>query len=300
MKTLFKWLFKGVLTLLLVSGIALIIYLLPAHLQIGRIAPELPSEASLRGLLKLEQGPTRISFLSTSTQVTTDGELGHNSVFIEWPNGDLFLIDPGMDRIQAQEFGALIQKMGPAEDPQIHGDIAELLGDDLERVKAVGFTHLHIDHVQGVTALCRAGANQAVVIQTSIQRNSHNMHTQEGAELVESSCLESTVLDSGESTLDRFPGLAMYPLGGHTPGSTLFAVAVNNRLLLFSGDITNSKTDLIEDRGKGFLYSYILVPENVTRSGELRHWLRKLDQQSDIDVVVSHDLGNMEAVLQAH
>ena len=25
--------------------------------------------------------------------------------------------------------------------------------------------------------------------------------------------------------IDQYPGLAMYPLGGHTPGSTLFAAA---------------------------------------------------------------------------
>ena len=49
-------------------------------------------------------------------------------------------------------------------------------------------------------------------------------------------------------------------IGGHTPGSTLFAVADGGRLLLFTGDITNSKADILENRGKGFVYSYLLVP----------------------------------------
>ena len=90
-------------------------------------------------------------------------------------------------------------------------------------------------------------------------------------------------------------GLGIAGLGGHTPGSTMFAVAVNGRLWLFSGDTTNSKADLLSDTGKGFLYSYLMVPEDTARTGELRRWFAGLDAKADMQVVVSHDLADIEA-----
>jgi hypothetical protein len=90
--------------------------------------------------------------------------------------------------------------------------------------------------------------------------------------------------------VEGFPGLGMVALGGHTPGSTLFAIAVRGRLWLLSGDIANSKADLVSDTGKGFLYSYLMVPENTGRTEMLRGWLTGLDAESDMTVLVSLDL----------
>ena len=46
----------------------------------------------------------------------------------------------------------------------------------------------------------------------------------------------------------------------------------------------------MNNKGKGFLYSGIFVPENTGRTEDLRLWLTGLDTHDDIDVVVSHDL----------
>lgn len=289
----------GIVVLLLL--VAVIIFLLPAHLQVRAVEPPLPTEESLRALLDLDTGPTRVSLLTTSSQRTGSGVLGHNSVVIEWANGEIVLIDAGMDEAAAVEFGELIGSMrGDAEQPEIYGNIAQLLGADIDRVKAVGFTHLHIDHSQGVVNFCAARGEGASLLQTTYQRDLHNFNTTEGAALIASSCLRQNIVEGdGLMQFARFPGLALYPLGGHTPGSTLFAVADGKRLLLFSGDITNSKADISNDQAKAFLYSYLLVPENNQRTAVLRDWLRNLDQQADIEVVVSHDLQNMQSVLPA-
>lgn len=93
--------------------------------------------------------------------------------------------------------------------------------------------------------------------------------------------------------VEGFPGLGVVALGGHTPGSTLFVIAVEGRVWLLSGDITNSKADLLSDTGKGFFYSYVLVPEHSARSGMLRSWLGRLDANRDMTVVVSHDLADI-------
>ena len=95
--------------------------------------------------------------------------------------------------------------------------------------------------------------------------------------------------------VDGFPGLGLVALGGHTPGSTLFAVAVGDHLWLLSGDISNSKTDLLNDIGKGFFYSYLVVPEHTGRSELLRPWLAALDAKADTTVIVSHDLPDIAA-----
>ena len=88
-------------------------------------------------------------------------------------------------------------------------------------------------------------------------------------------------------------------MGGHTPGSTLWAVAVDDKVLLFSGDITNSKHKLDADEGKGFLYSFIFVPEDTARTAELRAWLRELDAKPEFSVVVAHDIKQMASILPA-
>lgn len=285
--------------LVLVALLAM--FLVPQHLQVRQVSPALPSEQTLRALLEVPNGPTRVSFLTTSVQPSRMGVLSHNSVLVEWANGDMVLIDAGMDEQGATDFGELVKTMGPAEDVVVLGTVSEMLGDDVSRVKAVGFTHLHIDHTQGLLKLCRARGDGAVALQTRYQRKLQNFNTEEGAAIIAQSCLTQEVHDGeGLIDFDRFPGIAMYPLGGHTPGSTLFVVADAGRLLLFSGDTTNNKADILNDKSKSLIYSYLFVPENTSRTAQLRDWLRTLNQQNDIEVVVSHDLADMQAVLQPY
>jgi glyoxylase-like metal-dependent hydrolase (beta-lactamase superfamily II) len=104
------------------------------------------------------------------------------------------------------------------------------------------------------------------------------------------SCLEARRLEGeGLVPVEGFPGLGAVALGGHTPGSTLFAAAVDGQVWLFSGDTTNTKASLVDDVGKGFLYSFVMVPENTARTAELRRWLAALDARDDMSVIVSHD-----------
>ena len=296
MKLILKIAAAGVL----VTFVLLAVYLLPAHLQVRDINPELPSAESLRALLDVNNKPTRVSYISTSTQRSEAGVIGHNSVVVEWANGDLLLIDVGMDKSQAIEFGKLMQSIFGGEDPVFNGTVSKLLGDATARVKGVGFTHLHIDHTQGLTDFCNVRGEGALGLQLDYQRELHNFNTEEGADIVAQSCLKPAVLNGvGLLSFDQFPGVAMYSLGGHTPGSTLFAVADGDRLLLFSGDITNSKADLMSNKGKGLVYSLLLVPENTARTARLREWLGKLDGNEDMDVIVSHDIQDMAEILQS-
>ena len=292
-----KWI-GGILLVLVLIVLGL---LLPPHLQVRQVDAPLPTASALAQLLESSDGPTKVSYLLTSSQDTIEGRLGHTSILIEWPDGRMFMIDAGMDEQESLAFGELVQSMGSAEvGASFHGSIAELLDERINRVEGVGFTHLHIDHTQGLINFCEARGDRIGGYQTTWQASEHNFNTTEGGEIVSSQCLDVQTLSGDElSMVPGFPGLAAFPLGGHTPGSTLWAVAVDDKVLLFSGDITNSKHKLDADEGKGFLYSFIFVPEDTARTAELRAWLRELDARPEFSVVVAHDIKQMASTLPA-
>ena len=279
--------------LLIVLGIGLagiVLWLAPQHWQIRRIAPALPNAAELLALRDDPGGPVAVELLTIARQPSPRGVLTHSVVLVRWADGRAFMIDAGMDRAGTEAFAELMKRLWGADDARFEGDVAEQLGPSVHDVVGVGFTHLHIDHTQGVGAFCAARGEGARVYQTTWQVTKHNSNTEEGAEIVGSSCLDAQRIEGeGLSRIEGFPGLGVVPLGGHTPGSTAFAVAEGRRLWLFSGDTTNTRAALLDDVGKGFLYSGILVPENTARTAVLRRWFAELDAHDEIDVVVSHD-----------
>lgn len=282
--------------ILILGLLALAVLLVPAHLQVLSVEPALPTEAELRELLSVPEGPIRLRYVTTSSQKMPAGELGHTVFVAEWANGNLFMIDAGMDRETAIEFGKLIEAMGGGKDVVTFGSIDELLGADTQRVMGVAYTHLHIDHAQGTIPFCVARGPGAKVYQTEWQANLHNFNTSESAEILANSCLAPGSMKGDViQKVEAFPGLGIVALGGHTPGSTLFAIPADGRLWLLSGDITNSKADLTTNTPKQFLYSYLAVPEHVERNEQMRLWLADLDARNDITVLVSHDLPDIQA-----
>jgi len=133
-------------------------------------------------------------------------------------------------------------------------------------------------------------------LQTPSQKQLHNFNTSEGAELVSNSRSKSGrfALKTSQNLYryEDFPGLAAFELGRHTPGSTLWAIAMGEKVLLFSGVITNDKASIEFDQPKSAPYSHMIVPENTARTAELTTWLKGLDADDFFSVIVSHDLEN--------
>ncbi|MFT6407355.1 MAG: glyoxylase-like metal-dependent hydrolase (beta-lactamase superfamily II) [Arenicella sp.] len=296
-----KWILRVLIGVLFLLGIVIAAILLPAHIQVRSVTPALPSNSELLAL-RGTFGPDKVSYIITSSQQLERGQISHISIVVEWSNGKRFLIDTGMSKREAESFAKLLKKMdSSAGSVTVYSTVSETLGSEINDIAGVGFTHLHSDHTQGIENFCALRGEGAALLQTPSQRDLHNFNTSAGAELLESSCLErfDLVPESGANLASsaEFPGIAAFELGGHTPGSTLWAVSIGDKVLLFSGDTSNDKLSIERDIDKPTLYSYVFVPENTKRTAELRRWLNQLDKSEQFSVIVSHDLANTRSHL---
>jgi glyoxylase-like metal-dependent hydrolase (beta-lactamase superfamily II) len=285
----------SVLGFVLVSGVILLAATVPARWQIQHINPQLPDWTALDAALNQPGGPLSLAYINTASQATTLGELGHPAIVIDWPDGRRFLIDTGMPPAQAQAFGKPMELLG-AGPTRTFGAVDAQLGNAVQSVKGIAFTHLHSDHTAGLPGICAAQSQAATVYQAPLQQQELNYTTEIGlAALDDAVCPRAVLGEDVIMPVPGFPGLLAVSLGGHTPGSTLYAVRVAGKTWIFSGDITNDLRSLQEDIPKPWWYSTLVVPENVGRTAELRAWLKNLDAQPDVTVLPAHDVVAMAA-----
>jgi glyoxylase-like metal-dependent hydrolase (beta-lactamase superfamily II) len=268
---------------------------IPARWQIQHITPELPDWAALDAALDQPGGPVALAYVNTASQSTSLGELGHPAIVVEWADGRRFLIDTGMPPEEAQAFGEPMELLG-AGPTTTFGAAASQLGTVVQSVKGIAFTHLHSDHTAGLPGICAAQAQAATVYQSPLQSKELNYTTDIGMVALEAAVCPREVLGNDViKSVPGFPGLLAISLGGHTPGSTMYAVRVAGKTWIFSGDITNDRRSLLQDIPKPWWYSALVVPENVARTAELRGWLNNLNTQPGVTVLPAHDVVGMAA-----
>lgn len=290
--TLRKTLKFIVLATFLLLFLALML-LIKAHWQVRQITPVLPNWDTLNHTLTKPNGPISAHYIKTSTQDSPIGNLAHSSILITWGNGEMILLDTGMRPETAEKFADGVRLIG-GKDPFIYPSTADQLGKFTASIKAVLFTHLHEDHTDGLNEICARQSEPITVYQTKHQAELTNHTTRIGMHHVATSeCRKKLLGNNTIKTLADFPGLAAVSLGGHTPGSTLYALRIKEQTLLFSGDITNTLTHLLEDRTKGWFYSTVIVPENTHHTQTLRTWLRELNEIPNVWVLPAHDLAAM-------
>ncbi len=286
----------GLLGLLVLLVIVVLIVLIPPHQQIRNFNSAIPSFEQLSHALTSGSGPAAISYITTASQKNGSKTLGHAGILLEWPDGRSFLIDAGMDRETAVAFGAPFESLLGSDPSITFGPIEEQLGSQINQINGVAFTHLHSDHTAGITAICDAMLAPATIFQTNDQAKNHNAFTEAGQNIInDSSCNSSLLSTDVIKPVPGFDGLVAIAAGGHTPGSTIFATKLNNRIWVFAGDITNDMDQLTHNKGKGFLYSYLLIPEDTERLEQLRLWLADIDNSSVASVLVAHDWDAMQS-----
>lgn len=183
-----------------------------------------------------------------------------------------------------------------AQPTETFGAIDTQMGAAIDSIRGISFTHLHSDHTDGLPPLCAAQAVPATVFQTALQRNLLNYTTQPGATNLEESACARELLDASIiKPIPGFPGLLAIAVGGHTPGSTVYAVGVKGTNWVLAGDISNDMESLHRDMDKPWVYSTFIVPEDTSRLKQLRQWLETLDQTAEFEVLVAHDIRAFEA-----
>jgi len=277
-----------------------------AHVGIRSERPPLPEAAPLAAGAP---GPARAFVLHTATQgmprslvLDADGDPDPQAPYtmtfpafaLEWPDGRLLLVDTGMDAEAAHAFGRPIALVPGAEPIEVLGDAATQLGPAVERVAGVVFTHLHVDHVAGLRALCAARRAPLPVYLNAAQAERGNYTTRGGLSLIEDAgCAEPHVLRGrGHLLLPGLPGVVLLHVAGHTPGSQLVrarvGAAADARELVFVGDVVNHAAGIDHDLPKPLLYRLLVTPEANDRLGVLRRWLRALRDAHGAALVVSH------------
>jgi len=288
---MFKKIGYGLVAVTAIVVITAAILLIPPHLQIRRFDSDLPSVAQLQTQLASATGPSKISYVVTASQRIATGTMGHIGVLLQWPDGKTFLIDAGMNDTAAMAFGKTMEIVLGASASETFGPIEQQMGDDINSISGIAFTHLHSDHTLGITDICSTQKQSATIFQTRDQAENHNSFTDSGQELISaSSCAAQLMSEQTLKAIPGFGGLFAIAGGGHTPGSTVFATKVDGKTWLFAGDISNQMENLIHNKGKGFIYSYLLIPEDTKRLERLRLWLGSINQLPDASVLVAHDL----------
>jgi len=249
----------------------------------------------------------------------TEYSMTHPLFAFEWEDGRLLVVDPGLAPAAAAEFGRPLDWAGGGaicSDPGAWDPLRERA----DRIRAVLFTHLHVDHVSGVSELCAgsgedggAGASPEPlpVLLGAPQRGTDERFERDGLVLLEElaterpGCvrLETPEAWSAERALHAVPGLPgayRVAVGGHTPGSQLVVAFVRRAesaggaagvdAWIVSGDVVNHRRGLTEDLPKPWWYRTLLIPEDSERQAELRALLREL-RDDGFAVLVNHHLG---------
>ena len=326
-----RLLLKAIGLLLAAGAILAVSVLSSGYLQIRRITPPLPSVDEILEPGRRADLPIRLSWINTASQrmprsgvlepkldpnPNAEYTMSFPAFVAEWQDGRVFLIDLGMDAAAAIDFGLPSEIVAGADPIEPHGSASSKLGESRSRVAGIGFTHMHTDHTSGVINLCRdlgalaLAAEPLRVFQHHYQIAEVN-HTTRGArgQLQSAECIESHDLGSGSGLLPipGFPGVFAIPVGGHTPGSTIYVVQLrvlseesaghddDVKTWVITGDVVNHYQGIELGLPKPRLYSLLVVPENDEQLSKVRRFLNSLSRQPGVELLVPHDRNQIES-----
>jgi len=304
----------------LAIGAALCLLASPAAMA---SSPDLHVEATVAALGELraraaqhpEGLPTHFEIRRTAWQTTplrlvlaggeAPGEddpyvLTHPLFVLRWEDGRILLVDAGLAPEGGRRFGRPAELLGA--EPAVCGDDA-FAGIAPSAIRAGVFSHLHIDHVQGLGVLCAQGTPIPIRLSPE-QRASKERYEVQGREQLdawaEAGCVRPEPFDLTDPSspapgLAGFRGVHRVATPGHTPGSQILVAFVRDgpnapRAVVIAGDIVNHRAGFRLDRPKPWWYRRLIVREADALQTANRRLLARLDV-AGFEILVNHDLG---------
>ncbi len=269
----------------------------PADRVATALSGDTDRPVSLRWINTASQDMPRSAVLEPELDPTPDApyRMSHPSFVLEWEDGRILLVDVGMTPEQAKSFGGPAELIG-ARPIEPHEPTAARLGSRRDDVAGIVFSHMHVDHVQGVVALCEGRRGPIRVFGTKGQLVRTNYTTQPGRDTVgDAACVELVAIGGASPLieLEGFPGVRVIEAAGHTPGSQVVVAEVDDgtgpQRYVFTGDVANARDGIRLDLPKPWYYSAFIVPEDTERLGEVRRFVHTLNEEHGFTVLVQHD-----------
>jgi glyoxylase-like metal-dependent hydrolase (beta-lactamase superfamily II) len=205
-----------------------------------------------------------------------------------------------MDAEAARQFGRPMELLLGAEPVEVGRSVSAALGPARDRVAGIVFTHLHVDHTEGIALLCAGGAPPLPVYMTPAQLERPNYTTRPGlAQVREAPCVGiETLPDAGIGMVLGLPGVGVIRVAGHTPGSQVVVAWVGKpaRGYVLAGDVVFEMARIRDDQPKPLAYRLLITPESEEQLKRVRRWLRSLEVEESFTIIPSHDQANIEAV----
>ena len=198
---------------------------------------------------------------------------------VVYPDGTI-MIDSGMDQQVHKFFGRGVEEPYDAE-------AAKQVERALRGAREIVMTHEHGDHVAGVirTAFLDEIAPKTILTKTQVETLMTNPQMPE-IKLTKEMAQRYVVIDY-EKYFPFAPGMALMKAAGHTPGSQMIYVALENgKEYLFVGDSAWHMDGIRLIKGKDA--SWVKEDEGAIMA-QLR-WLNGLMKtEKNLAIVVSHD-----------
>jgi glyoxylase-like metal-dependent hydrolase (beta-lactamase superfamily II) len=224
-----------------------------------------------------------------------------------WADGGVLVVDAGLSPREAAGFGRTTRFLGA--DPIVCGRDA-FAGVAPARVRGALFTHLHVDHWDGLRALCRDGAVIPVRVSPE-QRASDERFERLGREgldaLARDGCVREEKWRVSDGTpaapgIAGFRGIHRVAVPGHTPGSQILVGYLASpagpvRGVVVAGDVVNHRAGLRHDRPKPWWYRRLLVREDDGLQAASRALLARLERDG-FEVWVNHHVAVPTGVAQ--
>ena len=236
---------------------------LPKTIEVASVGSrQLPSFAVEAGLLAENIAMNRTSFRLKS----------------DW--GDT-LIDVGMDETVWEEF---------SPDDQFNAEGFAQVRQAMGKARRIIVTHEHADHMGFLARYDDLPKVAAALRMTREQIAGTAKYATDGA--VPAPLERLTPLSSTEPSIVA-PGVVVLPASGHTPGSAVIFVRMQDGSeVLFLGDIVWNASNIRNERGRSRLMQDVLMPEPEERSpvyNQLAALIALAHEEPELLLIPSHD-----------